>query len=102
MTQRVGVDVQDARGVLDAHALVEERAQRFLELHPEAFERREVTFGERVAERLVGEDRGADREVRERERALLSEGEGGLEGAGGAGEAAGELVEPGGRGVAGR
>ena len=46
-------------------------------------ERLEVARGERVAERLVGEDRRADREVGERERALLPERERGLQRAAG-------------------
>src|SRR3954464_6159748 len=67
--QRVRVHVQGARGVLDALALIEVRAQRRLQLGAEpahAGQRGEVALREGVAERLVGQDGGPDREVRER------------------------------------
>src|SRR5215213_7689023 len=80
--ERVRVHVQHARGLLDAHLLVEPRSQRRVELGPHAperVERLEVARGERVAERLVGEDRRADREVRQREGTLLPECDRGLQ-----------------------
>src|SRR5688500_19721383 len=59
VAERVRVHVQHPRGLLDAHLLVEPRAQRRVELDAHAaerVERLEVAGGERVAERLVGED----------------------------------------------
>src|ERR687892_311592 len=78
-----------AGGLLDALLLVEPRAQRRLELGPEpaeAAERLQVARGEGVAERLVGQDRGPDREVGERQRSLLAECDRRLERAAGRGE----------------
>src|SRR5215208_7582193 len=89
MAEGVRVHVQHPRRLVDAHLLVEPGAQRGVQLgaHPaERGERVEVARRERVPERLVGEDRRADREVRERERALLAEGDRGLQRPAGDGE----------------
>src|SRR3954471_19645778 len=100
VAQRVGVDVQGASGVLDPHLLVKPGAQRRLELGAEAAqfgERREVARLERVAERLVGQDGGADREIREAARALLAERERRLQRAAGERKGVGQVGQAGGR-----
>jgi hypothetical protein len=82
---RVGVHVHRACRVLDVHPMVEPRAQRRLQLGaeaPERGERIEVAHDEGGAQRGVDEDGGADRQLQEREDALLAEGQGGPQRAG--------------------
>ena len=95
--ERVGMDVQRLGRLLDPHLLLEPHAQGVLELGAEPAERLqrlEVAAGEGLAERVVGEDRRADREVGEAEHALLPEGERGLQRAAGHREGGGQGGEP--------
>jgi hypothetical protein len=95
--ERVRVDVERLGGLVDPHLLLEPHAQGVLELGAEPAEllqRLEVAAGEGLAERVVGEDRRADREVGEAEHALLPEGERGLQRAAGHREGGGQRREP--------